>query len=803
MHQPRLREVFILLCLMSSVLACNVTEFLAVGPTATPSMTPTATITPTSTPSPTPIPSARLDSAWWALFKGDWDVAVAEYQISLTNASDPDEQATAQLGIGVAMLKSYRFQDAVEALTVYIESYPVHDLLGQGYFHRAQAQEVLGNYQAAANDYGQYLLQRSGLIDSFVYERQGDALREARNPVDAIVAYQNAMVSPRLGDDLELEIKIGRALVDMGDYNAALVKYTDVFERATSDYTKAQMDYSRGRVHIALGQFEEAYGYYLHAVENYPLSHDTYLGLVELVEAGVLVNELDRGLVDYYAGQHGVAVAAFDRYLNAFPLDHDGTVHYYKGLSLRALGTYADAIDEWDILIDTHPLDRFWDEAWEEKAFTQWAYLDQYNAAAQTLLDFVTTVPDHTRAAEFLYDAARIKERADQLDDAASIWQRLEVEYPNSEWTYRALFLAGVTRYRISDFLGSEDLFLKCVEIAGEPSDLAAAYLWLGKTYMERGDPVSAQTAWQRAVESHTHGYYGIRAGDLLLDREPFQSAGAFNFRFDEEAERFEAEEWLRAHFPIAGPDPLSSLDPVLANDDRIVRGYEFWQLGLYDQAKAEYESLRLDKQNDAEATYRLMHHFLDLGFYQPAIYAAWRILDLADLAEMGINAAPIYFSRIRFGPYFGDLILPEALRHDFDGLIILSVIRQESLFEGFAISYADARGLMQIIPSTGQGLADQLGWPPGYTEFDLYRPVVSVRLGIQYLSTQRETFDGDLYAALAAYNAGPGNALIWKAIAPDDPDLFLEVIRLQQPQNYIRNIYWAFTNYQALYIEP
>jgi soluble lytic murein transglycosylase len=320
---------------------------------------------------------------------------------------------------------------------------------------------------------------------------------------------------------------------------------------------------------------------------------------------------------------------------------------------------------------------------------------------------------------------------------------------------------------------------------------------------MARGDLVSAQTAWQRAVESHAHGYYGIRAGDLLLDREPFQSIGVFNFRSDEEAERFEAEEWMRARFPITGPNPLSALDPVLASDDSIVRGYEFWQLGLYDQAKAEYESLRLEKQNDAEATYRLMHHFLDLGFYQPAIYAAWRILDLADLAEMGINAAPIYFSRIRFGPYFGDLILPEALRRDFNGLFILSVIRQESLFEGFAISYADARGLMQIIPGTGQDIADQLGWPPGYTEFDLYRPVVSVRLGTQYLYTQREIFDGDLYATLAAYNAGPGNALIWKAIVPDDPDLFLEVIRIQQPQNYIRNIYWAFTNYQALYVEP
>lgn len=803
MYQPRLRQIIILLSLMFSVLACNLPELLGIGPTPYPSVTPTATITATPTPTPTPLPSARLDSARWALFKGDWDKALTEYQVSLAHAIDPDEQATAQLGIGLTMLKSDRFQEAIDALTLYIETYPFHDLLGQGYFHRAQAQEASGQFEAAANDYQEYLVQRTGLIDNFVYERQGDALREVGKPADAIVAYQNALVSPRLDNDLELEIKIGRALAEMGDYSASLAKYNDVFERATSDYTKAQMDFLRGRVHITLGQLDQAHGFYLHAVENYPLSYDTYLGLVELVEAGVAVNELDRGLVDYYAGQHGVAVAAFNRYLSDVPLDHDGTVHYYKGLALRASGEYADAIDEWDVLIDTHTLDRYWDEAWEEKAFTQWAYLDQYEQGAQTLLDFVAEAPEHNRAAEFLYDAARVKERSDLLDEAASIWERLGVEYPESELTYRALFLAGIARYRLSDFLGSEDLFLNCVEIAGEPSDLAAAYLWLGKAYMARGDALSAQTAWQRAVESHPNGYYGLRAGDLLVDREPFKSFGIFDFRSDVEAERLEAEAWLRANFPITGPDPLSALDPLLANDDRIVRGDEYWQLGLYNQAKAEFESLRLEKENDAEATYRLMHHFLDLGFYRPAIYAAWRILDLADLADAGINAAPIYFSRVRFGPYFADLIMPEALGQDFDGLFILSVIRQESLFEGFAISYAGARGLMQIIPSTGQGVADQLRWPPGYKDTDLYRPVISVRLGVQYLATQRDRFEGDLYAALSAYNAGPGNAIIWMEFAPDDPDLFLEVIRLQQPQDYIRYIYWAFTNYRALYIEP
>jgi soluble lytic murein transglycosylase len=195
------------------------------------------------------------------------------------------------------------------------------------------------------------------------------------------------------------------------------------------------------------------------------------------------------------------------------------------------------------------------------------------------------------------------------------------------------------------------------------------------------------------------------------------------------------------------------------------------------------------------------MNWFLDLGLYQPAIYNVREMIRLAGLDEANSHLAPDYLRYIRFGPYFGELFMPEALSQGMDGLFLLSVSRQESLFESFATSYAAARGLMQIIPSTGEYVAAREGWPPGYTADDLYRPIVSVRLGASYLADQRDLFNGDLYAALAAYNAGPGNSSIWKELSQDDPDLFLEIIRLQQPQDYIRSIAWAFSEYQALYI--
>jgi soluble lytic murein transglycosylase len=59
---------------------------------------------------------------------------------------------------------------------------------------------------------------------------------------------------------------------------------------------------------------------------------------------------------------------------------------------------------------------------------------------------------------------------------------------------------------------------------------------------------------------------------------------------------------------------------------------------------------------------------------------------------------------------------------------------------------------------------------------------------------------DGDLYAALAAYNGGPGNAKAWRDLSGGDPDLFLEVVRFEETRNYIRNIYEIYVIYRRLY---
>jgi len=74
------------------------------------------------------------------------------------------------------------------------------------------------------------------------------------------------------------------------------------------------------------------------------------------------------------------------------------------------------------------------------------------------------------------------------------------------------------------------------------------------------------------------------------------------------------------------------------------------------------------------------------------------------------------------------------------------------------------------------------------------------VRYGAYYLDKNRDLLGGNLYAGLAAYNAGPGNAIVWNELAGNDLDLLLEIIRFDETRNYIRLIYEIYNTYRTLY---
>ena len=87
---------------------------------------------------------------------------------------------------------------------------------------------------------------------------------------------------------------------------------------------------------------------------------------------------------------------------------------------------------------------------------------------------------------------------------------------------------------------------------------------------------------------------------------------------------------------------------------------------------------------------------------------------------------------------------------------LVLALLFVESSGYNFAVSPVWARGLMQIMPPTGEELARRLGkpWPGPDVLFD---PALNVELGMTYLRQLLDRYDGHLEQALTAYNAGPG----------------------------------------------
>jgi soluble lytic murein transglycosylase len=148
----------------------------------------------------------------------------------------------------------------------------------------------------------------------------------------------------------------------------------------------------------------------------------------------------------------------------------------------------------------------------------------------------------------------------------------------------------------------------------------------------------------------------------------------------------------------------------------------------------------------------------------------------------------------------YSELVAQEAETRNIDPLVMYALMRQESQFIPGARSRSDARGLAQVIPSTGEGIAQQLG-DPSFSTDDLFLPHVSVRYGTYYLASNLPEFDRKLLPALAAYNGGPGNAARWlSGSALVDPDLYAERIDIFETEDYLGKVYTNYGFYKLAY---
>ncbi len=101
------------------------------------------------------------------------------------------------------------------------------------------------------------------------------------------------------------------------------------------------------------------------------------------------------------------------------------------------------------------------------------------------------------------------------------------------------------------------------------------------------------------------------------------------------------------------------------------------------------------------------------------------------------------------------ETLVSESRARGLDPAWVLALIHVESRFYNFAVSRVGALGLMQLLPATGREFAHRTG-VPWHGPLTLFDPIANLRIGIAYLAWLRDRY-GDLDAALAAYNWGPG----------------------------------------------
>lgn len=139
------------------------------------------------------------------------------------------------------------------------------------------------------------------------------------------------------------------------------------------------------------------------------------------------------------------------------------------------------------------------------------------------------------------------------------------------------------------------------------------------------------------------------------------------------------------------------------------------------------------------------------------------------------------------------NIIRQQAREKGVDAALIAAVIYTESRFRD-QTSEADARGLMQITPATA-GDIERLSGGTSFELQDLSDPEINIRYGTFYLAHLLDIFDDDVVAALAAYNAGPGNADAWGGST-----MTIDDITFEETRNYVERVLDKQREYRHTY---
>jgi soluble lytic murein transglycosylase len=407
--------------------------------------------------------------------------------------------------------------------------------------------------------------------------------------------------------------------------------------------------------------------------------------------------------------------------------------------------------------------------------------------AEQTFKRLVSRAPSTAWNAKALSALGLLYETRQDTERACAAYAELMTRFPTEDRADEMAWRIGWLRYGQRSYGTAAREFAAAAARFPQSLFVSNALYWQAKTLEKNGNSVPAMALYARVAREYPYTYYGIRAEEILLART--SSSGP-------------VRNGLLATHPLSPgePSPRFTAAPTLSPQALFhrVRVDELLALRFLEDAREEVGQLA--KRLGAGFTEQLFLAGLYLNIGQTT--QAIRILN-ATLSTVDPDARltlPNDFWTLLFPQLYWEEVQESAQQSQLDPLLLLGVIRQESAFNARAVSRSDARGLMQLLPSTGRELAQQLRMGPFQTEV-LFDPRVNVRLGAHYLQRLTGVHQGNVILALAAYNAGPTRVKRWlQEMGIADWDEFVEGLPFEETRSYVKSVLRNYGVYRKLY---
>ncbi|MBX3013215.1 MAG: tetratricopeptide repeat protein [Caldilineaceae bacterium] len=774
----------------------------------------TAVSTPTLSPTPaaTALPAEQLAQGRQLQRVGDYAAARA---VLLALLALPDLDPALQQAATYELARLYLAEGTpaaalpllaqTEVTAAGATAQPDAELAARMEFLRGEALAATGDQTQAIAAYWRFL-EVAPWAAEFVQTRIATAYLAAGDRAGAAAAYRRAADA---ATDTVTRARLLETLATTysgaARYPEAVAAYDEILAIAQNSGYRATIQNEAGKALASAGDIPGAIARWQAATAESPESGAAYAALIELVNRNVAFDLYQRGYIDLKAGAWLPAINAYQAYLAAADPTDSRVGQALHGIGQAQLQSenYDAAIASLDQVIANHPTCVCFGQAWLDKAA---ALLGKDDAvgARRIYRTFARDYPADALAPEALWQSGLRAMRSNNPAEAATDFLALADTFPASPRTPAALYAVSLSAYQQGNYAQAITPLQRLQSQYPEYSWSAVAY-WLGRAHNANGQKSEARAEWQALVERAPDIYYGILAAQSLrqtplvagnfLNAMPAIAGPPTTLPHDDGSQAF-AEQWLQEWIkaPVA---ELATLPAALAEDQDLLLGGFLLAVNQRGDGLTALDRVYQRNRDNPRALYALSLALEKMGAYSLSLLAMSRLLEFSP-ARL-VEDAPLFLQRRSYPQPFGELITKEALAHQINPLLYFSLIRQESLFEEGARSYAAAQGLAQIIPDTGHWVAERLGHPD-YTNEMIYRPYINLQFGAYYLNWTRSYLEGNLVSALVGYNAGPGNAEYWRDLIGTDDTLFVEFLTINEPRIYVQSITVGLYHYTRLY---